>query len=42
MLFLFLLGIWGGPAGIPPAFKPFWLVHLNAQIGPTPQQPSPR
>lgn len=23
------------------AFKPFWLVNLNQQIGPTPQQPSP-
>lgn len=42
MTFLFVMNLglaWGAIA--PPAFKAFWLVNLNQQVGPTPQQPSP-
>lgn len=29
-------------AGMTSVFNPSWLVNLNQQIGPTPQQPSPK
>jgi hypothetical protein len=31
-----------GSGVAPAAFKAFWLVHLNQEIGPTPQEPSPK
>lgn len=29
-------------AAAAPTFHAFWLVNLNEQVGPTPQQPSPK
>jgi hypothetical protein len=40
LLLLMNLGF-AGSGVAPAAFKAFWLSTLNAQIGPTPQQPSP-
>lgn len=35
MLFLFLLGLWGGHAGAPPAFKPIWAAAQTTKpVGP--------
>lgn len=28
--------------GMTSAFNAFWLVNLNQEIGPTPQEPSPK
>lgn len=42
MLLLLLSGLWGGPAGVTPPFKAYWLTTVNQQIGPTPQAPTPR
>lgn len=28
--------------GATPTFKSFWILTMNQQIGPTPQEPSPR
>jgi len=28
--------------GAAPVFKAFWLANLDQQVGPTPQQPSPK
>jgi hypothetical protein len=39
MLWLFVLGIWGGPAGAPPTFNVGWLRNRNQVIGPTGPQP---
>lgn len=39
MLFLFLLGIWGGAAGTPPVFKPEWAANSNSYLGPSLAQP---
>jgi hypothetical protein len=28
--------------GFTSPFNSFWLIHLNQEIGPTPQEPSPK
>lgn len=33
MLFLFLLGIWGGPAGVAPPFLAAWAKNANSIQG---------
>lgn len=40
MLFLFLLGIWGGPAGAAPTFNPAWAGQANKYLGPMDTQPT--
>ena len=42
MTLLLLMNLGFRPSGVTTAFKAFWLVNLNQQIGPTPEQPSPQ